>query len=343
MDFVKQLLDNSPFIFGVGQFKYDFFKSFMKYNLGVSEGCPWKQRRIFNEHVLSTDIFSSSYNNSIKEILLKHGLPKTGKEFDNIGQLVAMKIVFNENEIYKPLFNVISSANSIDAVVDRSANIPETEISKYNDYIRKHINNPKENSLMFLTQNSDLTEEEILHQVPHWIFPINGAVTNISVRLLLLLSNHPEILSKVKQEISNTKTIGDLHYLRKCVLETCRLNNPVNSTFRTLLKDYSFDKQYSFKKGDQFLVLNGPILRESKAFPQPNKFIPERWNPKLEKSYYAIMFNQGPQMCPGKELAIFIIKSFVVNYLCLSPELKTNKIETNYIPQMINTCNILFS
>ena len=32
-----------------------FFKSFMKDNVGVSKGCPWKHRRILNEKVLDTD------------------------------------------------------------------------------------------------------------------------------------------------------------------------------------------------------------------------------------------------------------------------------------------------
>ena len=40
-DFIKQILDNSPNPFDTGKFKFDFFKSFMEFNVGVSEGCPW--------------------------------------------------------------------------------------------------------------------------------------------------------------------------------------------------------------------------------------------------------------------------------------------------------------
>ena len=47
----------------------------------------------------------------------------------------------------------------------------------------------------------------------------------------------------------NTYTdIYKLSYLRKCILETLRLNNQVITTFRTLTQDFSFDEKYSFKK-----------------------------------------------------------------------------------------------
>ncbi|NIR11881.1 MAG: cytochrome P450, partial [Candidatus Aminicenantes bacterium] len=101
--------------------------------------------------------------------------------------------------------------------------------------------------------------------------------------------------------------------LRAVILETLRLNNPVVTTFRTLDSDYTFSHSgRSFSKGDQFLILNNPVLRDPTFFYEPNRFIPERWVPSLEGSYYAIMFNQGPQKCPGKDLAIFILGSSLV-------------------------------
>ena len=67
----------------------------------------------------------------------------------------------------------------------------------------------------------------------------------------------------------------------------------------------------------------------------------------MEKSYYAISFNQGPQRCPAKELVIFLSQSFVYNFIKIKNInnniiIKTNKIDTNYIPQIINPCDIKF-
>ena len=113
--------------------------------------------------------------------------------------------------------------------------------------------------------------------------------------------------------VNDSSNIYELSYTRQCILESLRLNNLVVTTFRTLLQDFTFDNKYSFKKGTQFLILNNPVLREKEYFEKPDQFIPERWTPEMEKSYYAISFNQGPQRCPGKELAIYIMSSFIVN------------------------------
>ena len=122
----------------------------------------------------------------------------------------------------------------------------------------------------------------------------------------------------------------------------------IGTTFRTLEKDYTFDNKHSFKKGTQFIILNNPVLREKEFYKHPNKFIPSRWTPEMEKSNYAISFNQGPQRCPGKELAIYLVQNFIYNLIKIknigkSTTIISNKINTNNIPQVINPCDIKFS
>ena len=68
VNYIQQILDNSPDTFSVGKLKKQFFQSFMKKNVGVSSGCPWKRRREMNEKALLTDqlhIYSDKYNNDI--------------------------------------------------------------------------------------------------------------------------------------------------------------------------------------------------------------------------------------------------------------------------------------
>ena len=82
-------------------------------------------------------------------------------------------------------------------------------------------------------------KEEIYHQIPHYIFPLAGLYVTSIPRLLLLLCNHKHIFRKVIHEI-NKNDIYQLPYLRKCIMETLRLMNPLITTFRTLLQDYTF-------------------------------------------------------------------------------------------------------
>ena len=70
IEHVQTILDNSPNLFGVGKLKYNTFKQYMPKNVGVSEGCPWKIRRIQNENVLFSDTLHP-YSNRYSMIINK--------------------------------------------------------------------------------------------------------------------------------------------------------------------------------------------------------------------------------------------------------------------------------
>ena len=67
----------------------------------------------------------------------------------------------------------------------------------------------------------------------------------------------------------------------------------------------------------------------------------------MEKPYYAISFNQGPQRCPAKELAIYLAQSFIYNLIITKNIDKTTRIlsksiNTKKSPQILNPCKIKF-
>jgi len=165
-------------------------------------------------------------------------------------------------------------------------------------------------------------------------------------RLLCLLCNHLDVFQELILEVNNN-SVFDLKYMRKCILETLRLNSPVISMFRTLEQDISFDEKNKFKKGTQFLILTNPVLRTKEKYINHNEYIPERWDSKLEDSYYSISFSQGPQKCPGKELAIFLVASFTYNLIKNNKLNITNfkcnkKLDKKNILQVINPCDLVF-
>tara|TARA_R100001163_G_scaffold41949_1_gene31726 strand:+ start:2592 stop:3962 length:1371 start_codon:yes stop_codon:yes gene_type:complete len=361
--FIKQLLDKSPNIFGVGRLKYNFFSSFMSKNLGVSEGKDWKHRRQVNEFILESDklhSYSQHWYNAIKQIMNKYGkIPSNSDDFTKISKQITMKIVFGDDNINDSIFKVFSDANSIQAIYGIDITNKES-MKEYIKYLKDSIDNPLPYSLVELGTQVENSKNEMIHQIPHFIFPIVGLVGVSVPRILLLLNNHPKVFKKLIKEIksingyNDVKSIWQLKYLRMCILEMLRLNNPVVTSYRTLLVDeYSFDdsEKFKYKKGDQFVILNNPVLREPEFWKDPDRFIPERWHDSnLEKSYYAIMFNQGPQKCPGKELAITIISIVVVEIISRigllddSGSIKESypKIDINKIPQMINPYSIRF-
>ncbi len=361
VDPIRVILDNSPIIFGVGKLKYTIFKSFMKDNVGVSTGCPWVKRRDLNVKVLETDMlheYSPIFNRYIEEILRTSDLPLTFDTFSDVSKRIVMRVVFNSSIVVPELFEIFSEANSLKAFSDPNFQIEPKTMNVFTNYLKSNISSPKEGCLMSLAttfsgiDSLSSDTDELLQQIPHWIFPTVGLFNSTVPRLLLLLCNHPHIFEKLRNELrrnegidNNASSIYESKYLRNCILETLRLNNPVVTTFRTLLSDYRLNGK-KYKKGTQFLILNNPVLRDPAFFQSPNRFIPDRWTPGMETSYHAIMFSQGPQRCPGKELAIFLMQSFVYHYLRKlgSRKLTVNKIiDVNNVAQMVNPCSIRFS
>lgn len=360
-DYIKIIMDNSPNLFSVGNLKITFFKSFMEKNVGVSKGCPWKRRRYINEIALVSDrlhIYSEKYNNDILNKLTqwKDKSLIEYSDFLNLGKKMVADIVFNSKNINDDVFKIFSEANSLKAFSNPNFKIKSELYNNYINTLTYYINNPNPNSLIELCMRTTNDKEEVLHQIPHFMFPIVGVFATVIPRILLLLCNHKDVFTKLLQEIHSTndyninnyEEIYKLSYLRKCVLETLRLNNSVVTTFRTLEKDYTFDDKYSFKKGDQFLILNYPVLREKEFFEKPNRFMPSRWTSEMEKSYYAISFNQGPQKCPGKELAIYLAQSCIyhlikIKQIGINQSISSDEINTDSIAQILNPCKIKFN
>ncbi len=347
---IKYILDNSPYLFNVGELKYRFFKTFMKNNVGVSGGCPWKRRRKINDYALETDklhTFYKIYDGNMHNLIKNTGDVIKLEDLLHIGRNNVYKIVFNSNDVHEDVFNIFSQSNNTDAFYNKNFSVESSVYKNYKNTLEKFINNPQKESLIDLCMKVSNNKDDVFHQIPHFIFPIFGLFLTTTPRLLILLCSHSEKLKEVIKEVNNND-VNNLPYLRKCIMETVRLNAPVISLFRTLEEDTLLNKRY-FKKGTQLLLLTNPILRQPEHFQNAYKFVPERWNEKLEKEYYAISFSQGPQKCPGKELAIFLVQSFVYNLIRVkqigrkTKIISNKKVDVNNIPQVINTCDVVFN
>lgn len=339
LDYVKTILSNSPTIFGVGKLKYDFFKSFMPLNVGVSEGCPWKGRRVVNESVLDS-VNKTEINNWIQH-QLSQTIPTTFQEATTLGKKAIGFIVFRDN-IPDKVFDMFTEANSITSVSMGGTSINSNTKKAYFEYLDKAIENPIPGSLVYSAMRHDISKKILIDQIPHWMFPVGGIFNSNAPRLLVTLYNNPRSMKLVREELNRVDpdNIEGLTYLRKCILEVLRLNNPVISMFRTLLVPFWFG-EINHPKGTQFVILTNPILRDPEYWNDPDEFIPERWTKDKELSYCSIMFSQGPQECPGKELAVYLMQSYVSNWLRTVTDMNVEypPITNRYL---INPCTINF-
>jgi hypothetical protein len=335
--YLPPVLENSPFIFGAGKHKKRFFSTFMKGNVGISEGCPWKYRRSLNEYVLNSKQshhYLPQYSKDIDNLLSRYQKPANYQQFSFLGKKLAGLVVFNDPNPSDTVFKILSESNNPWSLL---FNIPQPSMQEYMQYVKQELAHPRPRSMIELGKKFGASDYEMIQQIPHWVFPIAGLIAVAVPRVMVLVCNTPHVYKKILDGAGPA-------YLRKCILETFRLNNQVVTLFRTLLQDYTFENGEHFKKGDQFVIFTNPVMR-SERFAFPNAFIPERWgDPELEKSYFAIMFSQGPQNCPGKEIALDLATHFLdvifKSYLITGVEPRLN---TRDVPQMINPCTIKFS
>ena len=347
MEDITQLLEGSPNPFGPGIFKKNFFDSFIPKNVGISTNPEWKQRRDYNDNVLEPNTkhsLNAVFGKYIEEMFTQHS-PKTFGDFTDMTRKLTSKIIFGTYAYNDTIYKVFKQADSVLSARFNTHPVDPNDLKEYREYMRHHLENPTPNTLLFSghRHHARIPIDDILDQIPHWVFPIAGLFSVHLPRLLVLLANHPEELAIVVSEVQDKLHFNTENHCRKCILELFRLNNAVNSTFRGLTETFQFENSDAvFEPGTEFVFFNNPVLRDT--FDRPNQFVPSRWTRKLEHSHQALMFNHGNQECPGKELTITLLTLGLLHYLQLnSYTIATNiKLDPSFIPYMLNPCSIVF-
>ncbi|XP_025078738.1 24-hydroxycholesterol 7-alpha-hydroxylase-like isoform X1 [Pomacea canaliculata] len=106
-------------------------------------------------------------------------------------------------------------------------------------------------------------------------------------------------------------------YLRWCIMEAIRLRSP-GVVARRVIKPFTV-KNYTIPAGDMVMVSPYWAHRNPKYFPDPDKFLPERWqSADLEKNIFLdgfIAFGGGRYQCPGRWFALMELHLFVAQFL----------------------------
>ncbi len=310
LDQVKEILFNSPNRYKRGNLKYNFFRTFMPDNIGVTYDTKiWRERRTLNEYILDTSIIHSSiidtHKDEIKNIVKTIGQLHSRDDCVKLSHTITKLLLFGHTNVSDEIFDLIYTPTTIELIFKTGDHVKA--IHNRWRYILK-TTEIKDNSLIGkLKKNNNLDHDDIIDQIPHWVFPINGSISITLPRLLLLESLH-----------------SDNSSIRSKILETVRLYNPVVTLFR-------LDEQ----TGKEYLILIQMFLRNCEYFNNPHTYNPSRFeNNKIEHELYCLMFSQGPQICPGKNLILYLLE---ILYEECKPYFKSNiKLDTNDLPDNLN-------
>ncbi|KAH0857741.1 hypothetical protein HID58_086002, partial [Brassica napus] len=139
-----------------------------------------------------------------------------------------------------------------------------------------------------------------------------------------LLSKHPHVLTKIRQEI-NTKFdptyLEKLVYLHAALYETMRLYPPVPFNHKSPLKSDVLPSGHKVKAESKIVICIYALGRMRSVWGEDAlDFKPERWisesgELKHEPSYKFMAFNAGPRACLGKHLALQQMKIVAVELI----------------------------
>ena len=170
-----------------------------------------------------------------------------------------------------------------------------------------------------MSYSGSFTEEELIQQIPHWMFTFTGSGTDLLARTLGIVASRDEVYEKIEAEAmaqSSTNpapTALNMEYLEACLLEACRLFPPVTRTFHAAPKGDVFD---GFRIPAEMEILHcfTASQRDASRDPTANDFRPERWMEpgSNAEAMYPSLFLGGARNCPGKGLILLVCKAAIL-------------------------------
>ncbi|XP_041853699.1 thromboxane-A synthase [Melanotaenia boesemani] len=173
-------------------------------------------------------------------------------------------------------------------------------------------------------QKKMMTEDEVIGQA--FVFLLAGYETssNTLAFTCYLLALHPECQQKVHEEVDDFFTrhdspdytnVQELKYLDMVVSEALRLYPPGFRFTRDIDQDCVVNGQF-LPKGASLEIPAGFLHYDPEHWPEPEKFIPERFTPEAKASRHPFVylpFGAGPRNCVGMRLAQLEIRMALVH------------------------------
>jgi cytochrome P450 len=295
--------------------------------LTISDGAEWERRRAFNERVLQpgrTHSLAAAFEPHIRDAF--HSPVVTDVEsIRNAMRRAMLSIVFGPGKA------------------------PD-ELSRDVDTLFAYVQSPVKRLLLGFTQNSrrqrvhatlgqlwstteesatpcllsvartgtlELSNDEVLDQIPHWMFTFTGSGTDLLATTLALVLSDPnakrELVADLAAAGNDAAAIDAQPYPTSCLGDAGHLFPPVARTFHHTTTD--LDMAHTLIPNGMELMHSFPLTEHVPA--NSMKFCPQR----QPATNTFDPFLGGARNCPGRNLITFVCK------VALSELLLTQRIE----------------
>ncbi|KAM0010391.1 putative cytochrome P450 [Helianthus debilis subsp. tardiflorus] len=131
-----------------------------------------------------------------------------------------------------------------------------------------------------------------------------------------LLLNNPKAMERVKNEIKNhvgfeclvqESDLGKLSYLQNVINESLRLYPTLPLLLSREASDDITIGGYLVPRGTMLMVNAWAIQRDPLLWDEHDKFIPERFDKRVDDKYKILAFSVGRRGCPGTNLGYRVL------------------------------------
>jgi cytochrome P450 len=173
-------------------------------------------------------------------------------------------------------------------------------------------------SMLLLAQDEEgetgqMTDEQVRDEALTIFLAGHETTSNALTWTWYLLSQHPEVETRLHEEIdavlgSRLPGVDDvprLRYTEMVLAESMRLYPPAWAIGRLAINDYEVGG-YRVPAGSLVLLSQYVMHRDSRYYPDPTRFDPERWTPLARESrpqYAYFPFGGGTRRCIGEGFA----------------------------------------
>jgi cytochrome P450 len=135
---------------------------------------------------------------------------------------------------------------------------------------------------------------------------------------LFLLIQHPSVMRQLLGELEpalaggapTPAQISQLPVLDRVIKESLRILPPVVYAPRTAMQPTDLGP-YRLARGTLVVTSHYVTHRLPEIYPQPDRFLPDRWIRAAPSPYACLPFGAGPRMCIGAPFALLMLKTAV--------------------------------
>lgn len=173
-------------------------------------------------------------------------------------------------------------------------------------------------NLLFRAQQSEqnLSDEQLIGHATLLFAAAHLTTAHTFSWTLFLLSQHPEVLQKLQQELAENvqgeiPTLEELERLPflECVIRESMRVLPASSYSQRIAAQPTSLRSIRMNPGTPVIFSQYITHHRGDLYPNPDCFLPERWLTIAPSAYAYLPFGAGPRMCIGATMAMMEIRT----------------------------------